>query len=66
MDLRGLIIEQSRTGGIVGRGVWVLHVYIHLLDHGATPVDAMAAMTSFVNEIIAMKSKSNEQPSMGD
>jgi len=54
MDLlRKLIIERVKTNS--GTCFWLLDVYNHLIDHGASPDDAIKAMSLFVDEIIAMK-----------
>ena len=48
MDLRKLIIERIRSKG-VGTS-WVIDVYHHLIEHGASPDDAIEAMSLFVDE----------------
>ena len=54
MDLlRKLIIERVKTNN--GASFWLLDVYYHLIAHGASPDDAIKAMSLFVDEIIAMK-----------
>jgi hypothetical protein len=54
MDLlRKLIIERVKTNN--GTSFWLLDVYNYLIDHGASPDDAIKAMSLFVDEIITMK-----------
>ena len=54
MDLlRKLIIERVKTNS--GTCFWLLDVYNYLIAHGASPDDAIKAMSLFVDEIITMK-----------
>ncbi|MGY3615634.1 hypothetical protein [Bradyrhizobium sp. USDA 10063] len=57
MNLRWLIVEWSRSNTSTGNGRWLLDVYHHLLAEGASPEDAIKAISSFVDEIIATKAR---------
>jgi len=51
-ELRKQIIEWIREHGGTG---WVLGTYCYLIAHGASPDDAINAVSLFVDEIIARK-----------
>jgi pimeloyl-ACP methyl ester carboxylesterase len=53
IDLRSMIIERIKTRG--PSAVWILDTYLHLLNSGIAPDDAMEAMSLFVDEVIAKK-----------
>jgi hypothetical protein len=57
--LHELIIERIRMGGLSGH--WVLDVYSHLLDHGASSEDAIKAMDLFVDDIIVVANTKHEE-----
>lgn len=53
MDLRKLIAERIKAKG--ASPFWLTDVYLHLLDQGAPPDDAIKALSLFVDEVIAKK-----------
>jgi len=62
MDMRRLIIEWikandsgTRELSIVDGLIGVGPLYYHLIDHGASPDDAVAAVKAVVDEVFAMK-----------
>ena len=61
MDLlREQIVERIR--GRRNAGVpWVLDVYWHLVNRGATPDQASQAMSEFVDDLIATKIRRPER-----
>ena len=54
-EFRALIVEWVRANDC--RGNWLVHLYVHLTGHGASPDDAIEAMERFVDESIAKKAQ---------
>lgn len=55
MNLRAVIIQRIKTNGCSGN--WLLDLFWHLIGHGASPAEAIAAMEAFVDELIAIKAR---------
>jgi hypothetical protein len=51
--LRKLIVEWISANSL--GPYWLLDVFRHLINHGASADDALAAMSLFVDEAIALK-----------
>jgi hypothetical protein len=58
IELRGMIIKWIRANSASGH--WLLHVYYHLIGHGASPDDAIKALELFVDDAVAMKERQGE------
>jgi hypothetical protein len=53
-----LIVERIRDKGY--KADWLLDVYFHLTNNGASAADAISAMERFVDEAVAMKKRTLE------
>jgi hypothetical protein len=58
--LRQLIVERTSCEFQVGER-WSLDVYFYLIGHGVKPDNAIAAMTEFVDDVIAFKAIANNE-----
>jgi hypothetical protein len=59
-ELRSLIIERGRTARAVAES-FLLDCYLHLLIHGASPDEAIKALSTFVDYAVAVKARSHLQ-----
>lgn len=57
--LRALIVRRIQAKG--PGPFWLLDVYVHLTERGASSDDALEALRDFVDEIIAAKHRQLEE-----
>lgn len=61
MDYRAIIVAWIAANGCTGP--WMLHLYTTLTVHcGATPDEAMRALSAFVEDIITEKKRKARVP----
>jgi hypothetical protein len=60
MDLRKMIVEWVMQNDF--NGEWTARLWVHLMQRGAPPDDAVLAIEQFVNEVILAAKNRTSRP----